>query len=600
MGGAPSSSAGPLLHARPAAGGGGGAGFAPPFPPPPGAAPPSRSASGLGEPWLAGPSSRSPPAPPPPRWSAPERRAAVRGAACGAAVAAAVCALVALASSTRAAATAPAAHASFTTAGPGRLFATSGVGSEGRGHRGGVAAGGVKTLEQKNGAPAPVLISYAFFEKDAGQAANLDFFIAAGLGEAGVPGVAGGWPAEADSTGGRRADVVVTVSGPACSPCAGLARGLARLPIPPALGASITGAWGRQGLTLLHRAENEGMDLSAHNASLVWVEAAVAGAGGRGLGPATPPPPAASLAAAARATATRYGHAFFIFLNSSARGPFVPAYLPAGWHWTRAFTDGLARDGCGSEGDGTASPPAPCLPASEAPPAATAAALVAASLACLPPEDAGGPGPRAESWAFALSAGGLSAAEGARAFALRTCKLCADPGAGIVVGGEYGLSAAVLAGGQRLATLQARYARGVDWADPAHWGCNACAHASRSGTYGPGLALHPFETLFVKASWGVGAPYLEPYTAWATGHARGDDPGTGATPAPPPSPASPTLPPSPPPSAPAWAGPAACDLALYRYAVSPEATAPAAKAGVGACFLPPGLAGLMGGGAPAA
>jgi len=589
MGGGLSATAAALLHARPGTGAGA-AGFlsSPPLPA-------SRPPSGLGDPWLPGPPSR--PLSPPTssaRWSAAERRAAVQGGVGGATAVLALAALVLLAG--RAAPpSALASPRSFLTASAaqGKELGLWGGASEGRGQ----AEQAPTTLPTPQ-TPPPILVSYAFYEKDAGQAANLDFFIAVGMADAGTPGVAGGGTSGATPT--RRADFVLSISGPACTPCAGLARGLARLPVPPPLARTLTAAWGREGLTLLRRAENEGMDFGAHNASLAWAAAAAAAAAAGARGGARPGPPAPPTPALA--TAARYGHAFFIFLNSSARGPFLPAYLPAGWHWTRAFTDGLARDGCGwneQHGVVAPAPPPTCLPAPDAPPAAAAAAaLVAASLACLPVDDAGGPGPRAESWAFALSAGGLAVAEASGAFALRACKLCTDPGAGIVVGGEYGLSASILAAGQRLVTLQTRYARGVDWADPAHWGCNGCAHASRQGTYGPGLALHPFETLFVKASWGVGVPYLEPYTAWATGHARGDDPGTGAMPragrgtvgggAGGGGPAGGGGGPA------DWEGPAACDLPLYRWAVSAEATAPGATAGVAACFVPPGLAGLVG------
>jgi len=623
MGGSLSAAGATLLHARPGVHG-------PELPSSSASSsrPPSGAGGGLGDPWLNGdgggshPGSSSPSTPP--RWSTPERRAAAKGAAAGAAGGAlALAALLLLVAGRGNGATAPPASSAH----PARRLADGGPGSEGLGlwggaaeGRGGAAAGGPPAAARLPGqlpaaaadprpssspppAPRPpVLISYAYFEKDATQAANLAFFIAAGLGQGGAAGVAGGGREEARGGGqARRADTILTVSGPACTPCAGLARGLARLPLPPSLSAAlITSAWGRTGLTLLHRAANEGMDFGAHNASLAW--AAADASGGRRA--AAPPPSAAPPPALALAAAARFGYAFFIFLNSSVRGPFVPAYLPAGWHWSRAFTDGLARDGCagGQEEGGEDAPPpstsSSCLPPAEAPPPSAAAALVAASLTCLPPEDAGGPGPRAESWAFALSAGGLATAEGAGVFAVRACKLCADPAAGIVVGGEYGLSSTLLAAGARLATLQARYARGTDWADPAHWGCNACAHPSRHGTYGPGLALHPFETMFVKASWGVGAPFLEAYTAWATGHARGDDPGTGAVRveetggsggggAEGEGSGGPTSP---------WArGPAAaCDLPLYRYGVSPAATAPAATAGLAASFLPPGLAGLVG------
>ena len=77
---------------------------------------------------------------------------------------------------------------------------------------------------------------------------------------------------------------------------------------------------------------------------------------------------------------------YFIFLNSSVRGPFYPSYMPSSWQWTRAFTDRLSGDVKG----------------------------VSSSLVCLPSVDAGGYGPKMESWAFALDREGehVSAAMG--------------------------------------------------------------------------------------------------------------------------------------------------------------------------------------------
>ncbi len=73
-----------------------------------------------------------------------------------------------------------------------------------------------------------------------------------------------------------------------------------------------------------------------------------------------------------------------------------------------------------------------------------------------------------------------------------TCASC------VQVKGEYGLSEVLLGAGYNLATLQARYAPGVDWRDKAHWHCNNNVPPSRHGTY-DGISMHPFETVFVKA-----------------------------------------------------------------------------------------------------
>lgn len=53
----------------------------------------------------------------------------------------------------------------------------------------------------------------------------------------------------------------------------------------------------------------------------------------------------------------------------------------------------------------------------------------------------------------------------------------------------------------------------VDWRDRRHWRCNNNVHPSRHGTY-DGITMHPFETVFLKASWHVGEPFVDKYAAW--------------------------------------------------------------------------------------
>jgi len=106
-----------------------------------------------------------------------------------------------------------------------------------------------------------------------------------------------------------------------------------------------------------------------------------------------------------------------------------------------------------------------------------------------------------------------------RVFGVRSCKLCDD---GVVVLGEYGLTNVLMCHGYNIATLMARYRPGVDWRDDKHWGCNDNVHPSRHGTY-DGITMHPFETVFVKASWHVGEPFTSHYTKWFNGYALRQD-----------------------------------------------------------------------------
>ncbi|PRW33169.1 hypothetical protein C2E21_7839 [Chlorella sorokiniana] len=315
----------------------------------------------------------------------------------------------------------------------------------------------------------PVLVSYSYFEKDSIQRDNFDFFITMGMGLANRLG------------GPAATDFVVVVNGAVCRPCSRLYPLMQESASPLLPPSVLTAEYKGDGLALLKRTENEGMDFAAHNVTLSWM--------------------------ASQGKLGRYK--YFIFLNSSIKGPFVPNYMPAGWQWTQAYTDALRGD----------------------------VKAVGSSLVCLPEVDAGGFGPKLESWAFGVDQDGLEALLREGVFHLRTCKLCDD---GVVVKGEYGLTSALFKYGFNVDTLMAMY-RGVDWRDKRHWRCNNNVHPSRHGTYA-GITMHPFETVFLKASWHVGEPFVERYSAWALAQASGRDTTGGSF-----------------------------DEAMYRYAISPGA-----------------------------
>ncbi|KAL4854424.1 hypothetical protein ACK3TF_004779 [Chlorella vulgaris] len=312
----------------------------------------------------------------------------------------------------------------------------------------------------------PVLVSYSYFEKDPVQRENFDFFITLGMG--------------LDSRFGspQSTDFVIVVNGKVCRPCSRLYPLLQEAPpLLPTLSAVYAG----EGVAVLKRAENEGMDFAAHNITLTWL--------------------------AAQGKLGRYK--YYLFLNSSIKGPFWPNYMPPGWQWTQAYTDLLRGD----------------------------VKAVGSSLVCLPEVDAGGYGPKLESWAFAVDQDGLEALLREGVFHLRTCKLCDE---GVVVKGEYGLTNSLMKYGYNVDTLMSMY-RGVDWRDRRHWRCNNNVHPSRHGTY-DGITMHPYETVFLKASWHVGEPFVEKYAAWALKQAAGKDTTSGIF-----------------------------DEPMYRYAISPDA-----------------------------
>jgi len=269
---------------------------------------------------------------------------------------------------------------------------------------------------------------------------------------------------------------VFTVSGERCSPCTAL---YSVLPQRDPTDLSVLGikeARFSAKFSLLVRTENVGMDLGGHNVTLEWLTY-------RGqLG----------------------NYKYFIFLNSSVKGPFLPSWVPPEWHWTNAYLAAFQPEPAAT--GRLVDPRSSAFPGysqhnylsvkSTAPPVHA----VSSSLVCLPADDAAGPGPRLESWAFALDQAGLAVAVDGGVFIIRGCKLCTDKDSGVVVGGEYGITTSMFKAGYNIATLLSRYARGIDWADPQHWSCNDNVHPSRAGLY-DGISMHPYETVFVKASW---------------------------------------------------------------------------------------------------
>ena len=164
-------------------------------------------------------------------------------------------------------------------------------------------------------------------------------------------------------------DFVVVQSGEACTPCQRMASLLHPTdPVLDSVRSAATATIGSGSVTHLVRKANEGMDFAAHNTTITYL------------------------------TAVRRLHrySYFFLLNSSIRGPFVPSYMPPGWQWTQAFIDRLVSN----------------------------VGVVSSSLVCLPEEDAGGPGPKLESWAAATHRRGLDILVEEGVFELRTCKTC--------------------------------------------------------------------------------------------------------------------------------------------------------------------------------
>ena len=179
-----------------------------------------------------------------------------------------------------------------------------------------------------------------------------------------------------------------------------------------------------------------------------------------------------------------YSH--FIWINSSVRGPFLPAYLDgssgpvssSSYHWTRAFTDKVDDH----------------------------VKLVGSTVSC------GGSGPHPptphiQSYAVATDAIGLEL--------LRrndTVLACYDTMQDVVFYGERGITETILNAGYGLDSLMARY-QGMAWQgnrqEIDRLGCNADLNPIQPGFY-DGTDVDPMEVMFVK----VKSAFLEAVPPW--------------------------------------------------------------------------------------
>lgn len=172
----------------------------------------------------------------------------------------------------------------------------------------------------------------------------------------------------------------------------------------------------------------------------------------------------------------------FIFVHSSACGPFFPSQTPPGWQRTDTFVSKITGQ----------------------------IALVGSLYIAVMDEG----GPRIESWAYSSSSHGLDAILSPGVFDIKIgCKTCPY---GPILAGEHALRNETFKAGLSVATLMSRYSKEVDWRSQKHWKCNDHAHASRHGTY-DGISMHPFETVFISASWHDGEPHTSVYTKWKLG-----------------------------------------------------------------------------------
>lgn len=165
---------------------------------------------------------------------------------------------------------------------------------------------------------------------------------------------------------------------------------------------------------------------------------------------------------------------YFIFINSSVRGPLLPWYAAGAQHWTRLFTGKLSHD----------------------------VKLVGPAISCEHfcmnvPDERGGSrrecrrNPHVQSVAVATDQVGLAVLRDARSV-LR----CHASRGEAVFFGEIGASLAIENAGFNIDSFLTRY-QGVDWRVPGHANCNAGVSPIGKNTF-DGLTVSAYEMVFPK------------------------------------------------------------------------------------------------------
>lgn len=177
----------------------------------------------------------------------------------------------------------------------------------------------------------------------------------------------------------------------------------------------------------------------------------------------------------------------FVFINDSARGPFISPSVPVDQHWTRSFTSRLHT-----------------------------ADMVGTHIVML---DGHGRrkninGPCCEGFCFALTRTALNIV-----WAKETVFTQHNTKEDTIEFGEYGCSCAIVNAGGVLDCLLYRGQTNYDWSSPEMRRWNGNIHPSREGSYYTSSS-HPLETMFHKVYWRynnsfVNRAEMSKYTRWA-------------------------------------------------------------------------------------
>ncbi|KAI8114536.1 hypothetical protein M9434_002658 [Picochlorum sp. BPE23] len=159
-------------------------------------------------------------------------------------------------------------------------------------------------------------------------------------------------------------------------------------------------------------------------------------------------------------------YSYYIWLNSSVRGPFLPSYLNNKYHWSRAFTEKLSDR----------------------------VKLVGPTICCGQSGDHL-PALHVQSYAVATDSVGLNVLR-----SNNTIFNCYDEMEDVVFHSEQGMSEAILNAGYSMDSLMSRY-QGIDWQGSREllneFGCNGDLNPLQPGFY-DGTDIDPMEVMFVK------------------------------------------------------------------------------------------------------
>ncbi|EFN53576.1 hypothetical protein CHLNCDRAFT_136762 [Chlorella variabilis] len=182
----------------------------------------------------------------------------------------------------------------------------------------------------------------------------------------------------------------------------------------------------------------------------------------------------------------RAAYRYFVWLNSSVRGPFLPAYLSGAVHWTEPLLSKL------NDRVKLVGPTINCGRAYDLPPTV-----------------------HVQSYVTATDAAGLEVL-----LATGTVFKCWGHIHDTIISSEIGASSAIMAAGFGIDSLMLRY-KGVDWRDPAvqDHACNGELNPLQPG-FNDGINVEPLEVMFIKVKAAMLAAGNWPHATAAVKYAQ--------------------------------------------------------------------------------